>query len=325
MEQDVTSGTDREQEGGRFRDIVFQGRPTGRRPTSKRAKARERAQQRGLSVPFAQVRPGLPSAATTPHLEDIPEDAARFLRLAMSRAGLNGHHYRLAPLIRRLTACLRALRVGSLPQAQRLLEAEPARWPAVADALLIGTTSFFRDRPVFDALRRLLPEILNARGGMDVWSVGCSDGAELYSVALLLAELGIVAHSRLRGTDCRLAAVERARAGAFHISALATTPPELRRKYFSLQRHRVVLTEEIRRQTEWKAADALGCRDLEAWDLILCRNLAIYLDPGAVATLWSDLTASLRPGGILVVGKAERPVEPPLRRLAPCIYVKDCG
>jgi chemotaxis methyl-accepting protein methylase len=51
----------------------------------------------------------------------------------------------------------------------------------------------------------------------------------------------------------------------------------------------------------------LTVREPGAWDVVLCRNLVIYLQPGAAAVLWRQLAAAVRPGGLLVLGKAERP------------------
>jgi chemotaxis methyl-accepting protein methylase len=73
----------------------------------------------------------------------------------------------------------------------------------------------------------------------------------------------------------------------------------------------------------WRVQDALTISDYACWDLILCRNMAIYLDPEAIRDLWVRLSRALRPGGILVVGRAERPSGAHLRRLGPCIYARE--
>jgi chemotaxis protein methyltransferase CheR len=88
-------------------------------------------------------------------------------------------------------------------------------------------------------------------------------------------------------------------------------------------RHRITLRAHCR----WSVGDAFrlppevdgaGTRDL-----VLCRNLAIYLTPESAADLWERCLAQLRPGGLLVTGKAERPpahIRPALERVGPCIY-----
>jgi chemotaxis protein methyltransferase CheR len=59
------------------------------------------------------------------------------------------------------------------------------------------------------------------------------------------------------------------------------------------------------------------------WDIILCRNVAIYLKREASCALWAMLALRLRPGGLLVVGNAERPSVPGLNHLDRCLYRKN--
>ena len=81
----------------------------------------------------------------------------------------------------------------------------------------------------------------------------------------------------------------------------------------------------LRLAARWRTADVLAGPVPGPWDLILCRNLAIYLQPDANARLWAGLESALRPGGFLVTGKAERPAGPAAARLraaGPCVYRK---
>ena len=99
---------------------------------------------------------------------------------------------------------------------------------------MIGVTNFFRDPHVFAQLaERALTYLPTCRGAVRVWSAGCSDGSELYSVAMLAAELGVLGRCELLGTDCRPDAVERARAGVFDDAAVRGVPPDLLRRYFT--------------------------------------------------------------------------------------------
>ena len=71
----------------------------------------------------------------------------------------------------------------------------------------------------------------------------------------------------------------------------------------------------------WRTGDVLTLPEPGTWDLVLCRNLAIYLQPEAASGLWRRLGASLRPGGLLALGKAERPTgASDLAAVGPCLY-----
>jgi chemotaxis methyl-accepting protein methylase len=252
------------------------------------------------------------------------EDMA-FLRWLFEQQGLDTGHYRLETLQRRLSPCLRALRVGSSNEARRLLEQQPRLAPIAMSTLLIGITGFFRDPAVFATLRdSVLPALAAGRPAVRVWSAGCSDGAELFSIAILLAESGLLAGADLLGTDCRPDAIRRAREGLFDDLALKHLPPDLRARYFIREQERWRLAEPLVAAARWRTGNLLAVPEPGVWDMILCRNLAIYMQSDAIAALWRTLEPRLRPGGILVVGKAERPTEARgFSTIAPCVYRRE--
>ena len=265
----------------------------------------------------------------------LTEDEESFLYGLFAHVGLGLRHYKPETLHRRLPACLRALRAANVSHARSVLQRNPhLAWRAVG-AIVIGVTSFVRDPPVFAALRRkVLPALLASNGGrpLRVWSVGCSDGAELYSVAMLLDACGALDGDRRRcellGTDCRPEAIARAAAGAFDPPALRGLPNEFARRYFAFDGVQYRIDPALQDAARWRVADALDPASTPpgAWDLVLCRNVIIYLQPSAAASLWATLQSALRPGGLLVLGKAERPVGVRGLRPAgpwPCVYRRD--
>jgi chemotaxis methyl-accepting protein methylase len=265
------------------------------------------------------------------------DDHQSFFAWVFLEAGLSARHYRSSSLRRRLPACLRALRVEDVGQARRLLRQYPQFIPVAVGALLLGVTEFFRDAPVFEVIERELPALLAAAdaGGkrpLRVWSAGCSDGAELYSVAMLLAQMGALHRCELLGTDCRDEALSAAADGAFNANALRGLPPAMLRRYFPVETQSDAraggtpsrrLHVRLRDAVRWHKADLLTDPQPGPWDVALCRNLAMYLRPVAAERLWRGLVSSLRPGGLLVVGKAERPSAAAMHGLspvAPCVY-----
>jgi len=245
-----------------------------------------------------------------------------FISWALTRGGLCPAAYRPGPLHRRLPACLRALKVSTPGQARRLLEQQPRLLSVAVNSLLIGVTEFFRDAPVFEALRtRVVPSLASSQGPLRVWSAACSNGAELYSVAILLTEAGLGGRSILWGADCRADAIAQARQGLYDAQAMGGLEPALRKKYFepvgSLWRPVRTLQELVR----WKTANLLTGVEPGPWDLILWRNNAMYLSEEAAAAVWRRLASVLAPGGVLVVGKAEQPpADLNLSVLGRCLY-----
>jgi chemotaxis methyl-accepting protein methylase len=293
---------------GRYHAIVFEGAARSRPAREKRTAART-AHDLALRLPR--------------HVADelISADDVRFLQRVFELGSLDLSKYRLAPLSRRIPACLRALKASSLPRALAAIEADASLLRTAMNTLLIGVTEFFRDPPVFDFLReRALPAL--ADRSARVWSVGCSSGAELYSVAMLLQSRRALEGSQLLGTDYRPAAINAARAGAYSDEAVAALPAEILSSNFSQQKESWLVDPTLRNATQWRVSDVFTDPAPGTWDMILCRNVAIYLDSAASAVLWQKLFDALNAGGFLVVGRADRPRIHGLERMAPCVYRK---
>ena len=123
--------------------------------------------------------------------------------------------------------------------------------------------------------------------------------------------------------DCRPDAIEQAESGCFTASDLENTSASRRRRYFSLEHQKFRISPRLRQSTTWRVGDFGAYREAEGWDLILFRNVAIYLKPDYANTIWQRFDHLLNPGGLVVTGSAERPPESLLwKRESPCIYRK---
>jgi chemotaxis protein methyltransferase CheR len=250
------------------------------------------------------------------------ERAGQFISWLFQRAGLAADSYRGEQLERRLPACLRALHTETEELAHQLLEQRPDLLPAAISALLIGVTEFFRDLSVFETLRtEVLPQLTSPNRPLRVWSAGCSNGAELYSMAILLAKCGCLEGSFLLGSDCRCDAIEDVRAGLYNSSELRMIEPADRHKFFEEVGSFWQPIEPLRRHMHWKVADLVRGVEEGPWDVILWRNMSIYLTVETAESVWRGLASALAPEGVLIVGKADRPpAELPLINVRRCIY-----
>jgi chemotaxis protein methyltransferase CheR len=255
----------------------------------------------------------------------LSEDEEAFLRFLFKEAGLDLYNYRLRTLKRRIGPCLRALHAGNFADARRAIQQKPSLLPTAISTMVIGVTSFFRDGPVWEMIRNeVIPTLLKGRYGLAIWCLGCSDGHEFYSLAMMLAEMKLLHRCHLLGTDCRLDAVKRARAGQYDAAAIKSVPADLFSRYFYKEEAYWRVVPAIRDAIHWRRADVMTLHEPGVWDLILCRNMSMYLAPEASGALFPRLEMSLRPGGMLVLGKAERPLAAcHLAPVGPCIYRRD--
>jgi chemotaxis protein methyltransferase CheR len=267
----------------------------------------------------AILRPLIGRPAQERTLDAEPE---LFLNWLLKLGGLAPERYRSGPLHRRLSACLRALRATTCAEARTAIERDPNLATKALDTILIGVSEFFRDRHVFLKLHTtIIPELLSESDSVRIWSAGCSDGSELYSVAFLLAELGALGRADLIGTDCRETATDQARRALFDVNAIEKLPPGYER-YLEPVKSGYRVSKAIRDRVRFETQDLFTAPVPHDVDLVLCRNLVIYLNQDVSLLLWKRVTSSLRPDGYLVVGKAEQPGCRGLQRVSPCIYRK---
>jgi chemotaxis methyl-accepting protein methylase len=259
-----------------------------------------------------------------PPLSAVPAAALACRTLACS--GIDPEAYRARPLVRRLPACLRALDTRSAATAERLVSVEAAARSRALNTLLISVTSFFRDDDVFAELARTVVPVLARRGPpLRVWSAGCANGSELYSMGMLLDEAGLLSASELVGTDCRPDAIAQAREAAFDAPALESVAAPRRARFFERAAHGTWrVAGALRARTTWRVRNVLNETEPGPWDVIFWRNVAIYLRFEAALGTGRRLVGQLAPGGFLVVGKAERlPTEDGLSRVARCVYRRE--
>ena len=197
--------------------------------------------------------------------------------------------------------------------------ASAAEKDVLIERLTIGETYFFRDPEQFAAIRDIiLPDILERKrfpGPLRIWSAGCAAGAEPYSLAILLKrEMA----ARLAGwqiaieaTDLNASSLTQAAAGKFRAWALRSTSDDVKRECFSKEGQSWTIHPRFRQSVSFHCMNLAGSEFSTppntgtGFDLILCRNVMIYLAPEALIHLIARLHQSLEEGGWLVVGAAE--------------------
>lgn len=197
-----------------------------------------------------------------------------------------------------------------------------AEWQELESAITIGETFFFRYAEQFQALEHtILPQLIRraaATRHLRIWSVGCSNGAEPYSIAILLTRLLEEAgmepcdwHIEILGTDISSRALEQARQAEFSAWTLRDIPPARRQGWFTPVTPRTWrLHERYRRMVRFRYSNILDllqpdCGPAGPFDLILCRNVLIYFEQAQVAALVKAMAGRLAPEGWLLQGHSE--------------------
>ncbi len=247
-----------------------------------------------------------PPAPYLPVWDEAWEPFMNWLGAVLS---LDLHAYKPHQIRRRLLLYGNAAGFAHPVAYQAHLERHPESLQRLAERLLISTSTFFRDPELWQEFERVwLDDLLHSApmtSTLRVWSVACAAGQEVYSLAVLLAEHQALPRVHLIGSDWSQRAIQQAQCGLYRREELE---PAWLRLYPHLQPVGAdwQFSRVLRQTIEWRAGD-LFCQPFPAHcDLILCRNLLIYLSEGAQRRLVRRLMAALRPGGLLWTGKSER-------------------
>lgn len=190
----------------------------------------------------------------------------------------------------------------------------------IVDAVTTGETSFFRDMAPFELLQnKLLPELIDRRRkaaapgrpiSIRIWSAACSSGQEVYTTAMVLQDtLGNTSNYNIQllGTDISDQAIARASYGVFsRMEVERGLPMEKLQRYFTQVDKGWKVRDEIRALASFRKFNLMDdFSALGRFDIIFCRNVAIYFTEADKIKLFAKLGRSLEPDGALIIGSTE--------------------
>lgn len=237
----------------------------------------------------------------------------KILKVIRDRVGVDFTYYKPNTIVRRLEKRLGINQIDDFQQYLDFLGYAPNEVNILYKDLLIGVTQFFRDTEAFDLLNgKLIPEILKTKKNGEtvrIWSVGCSTGEEAYSVAMLIAEYqekhNIELDVKLFATDIDKEHVEIAGNGTYPESIITDVSPERLYKYFEKKNGGYHVNERLRRMVIFAQQNIIKDPPFSKLDLIVCRNMLIYLNTDMQRKIISMFYYSLIPGGGLFLGSSE--------------------
>jgi len=257
---------------------------------------------------------GTGQAVVSRELPITPEEFDGFFRLIREKTGSRFDHYKKSVVSRRIRRrmCLHGLSV--VKDYLDMLAASDPEAAHLASDLMIGVTSFFRDRVAWkalnlEAIRKIVAE--NTNLPVRVWTPASATGEEAYSIAMmLLHEIALAGKKRdiqVFATDVNERALERAREGKYPASITADVSQEYIQKYFTStdDDNFLVVNKDVRESVVFARQDLLTDPPFSKLDLIICRNFLIYLEPEAQEKSITLFHYALKEGGYLFLGNAE--------------------
>lgn len=259
----------------------------------------------------AMAEPG--DAATTAAAEEAEQALREIMEILRVRTRHDFRHYKRATVLRRIERRLQVSGLPDLPSYRDHLREHVDETPLLLQDMLISVTNFFRDRSAMSSLERtVLPNLLQGRKPTDpvrVWVVGCATGEEAYSIGILLHEqvatLAAPPPIQIFATDIDDRAISIARSGVYPSAIANDVSPARLREFFVQEEDNYRVNKALRESVLFASHNILHDAPFSRIDLILCRNLLIYLDREAQTSIIEIFRYALKPGGHLFLGTSE--------------------
>ncbi|MBI5639213.1 MAG: protein-glutamate O-methyltransferase CheR [Nitrospirae bacterium] len=260
----------------------------------------------------------------TNHIRE-KQDLKGILEHVHDMRGIDFNLYREATVARKIDLRLEETRAHHYKAYLDYLRANPEELDILIKTLTIRVSNFFRNPLVFELLNSfILPDLISGFRFLKIWSLGCAHGEEPYSVAILIHDLmkkekGVL-DVKILGTDICDGAIEKALKGEYPDSELLEVKKKHLDAFFQLMSHvRIAFPEsrdtyriddEIKSMVTFECGDMLGRLKSEksrgnAFNLMLCRNVLIYMNKTLQNEVMLHINDILTSGGYLILGESE--------------------
>ncbi len=246
-------------------------------------------------------------------LEHSNKDLDKIFLLLRNRTGNDFTYYKHNTIRRRISRRMLVHKIDRLKDYVRYLSSHPVEVDALFHDILINVTGFFRDPEVFDSLKNdVFPAIMEDHKNdhpIRIWGPGCSSGEEVYSIIISLLEyLGDNARGvmiQVFASDIDEQAIEQARIGIYPEGISADVSRERLHRFFTKVPQGYQINKRIRDLCVFAQQNITKDPPFSHQDLIVCRNMLIYMGNVLQRKVLQTLHYALKPDGYLLLGSAE--------------------
>lgn len=241
------------------------------------------------------------------------EELKRIIFLVKSRYGFDFSHYAMSSFQRRVKRIIEIFQFRSVDELLQRIERDPVFAADFLEEVTVNTTEMFRDPNVWVDLReQVLPQLAQNQN-IHIWHAGCSTGEEVYSMAILLKEMGLLHRSKIVATDISPSVLETAKEGVFHLRSFELNKQNYEiatghtnfEDYCTQQNNTVRLDPELKKHITFRKFDLVNAEPFSKFDLILCRNVMIYFDKVLQDAVSKLFFTSLFKDGYFAIGAKE--------------------
>ncbi len=237
----------------------------------------------------------------------------QILALMKEKKGIDFNDYKRNTVIRRIERRMNLLDIATFVEYISFIESFPNEIDTLHNEIFIGVTEFFRDVEAFTEIRNtVIPNLFNnalPEIGVRVWCAGCSTGEEAYSIAILiheyLCDINAQFNVKIFATDINDLALSRASAGIYTEETVARLSLERRAQYFEKKGEYYQVRDNIRSMVVFAKHNLIADPAFSKIDLVICRNLLIYLENHVQQNIFNAFTFALKKDAYLFLGPSE--------------------
>lgn len=181
------------------------------------------------------------------------------------------------------------------------------------EEITVNVTEMFRDPQFYKTLREDIIPKLASKPFIRIWHAGCASGEEVYSMAILLKEAGLLDKAILYATDINSVELDNARRGIFPLKAMKQYSENYLlsggtadfSKYYSANYSSAIFDETLAQKMVFAQHNLVSDRSFNEFDMVICRNVMIYFDKSLQERVLTLFDSSLSPLGFLALGAKE--------------------
>ncbi|MDR6194380.1 protein-glutamate O-methyltransferase CheR [Siphonobacter sp. SORGH_AS_0500] len=246
-------------------------------------------------------------------IDILPEQIDDIIQIIREQYGYDFGDYSRASFTRRVKHCMQAASVKTVSDLQHHLLNEPSFFNWFLQTLTVNVTEMFRDPIFYKALRETVIPRLASYPIIKIWHAGCATGEEVFSMAILLKEAGLLDRTRIYATDLNPANLEKARRGIMPLNALKEYTANYLRSggtedfssYYEAKRDHVILDSSLLKNVLFSQHNLVTDQVFNEFQLICCRNVLIYFNKTLQNRVLHLFYDSLVPLGYMALGMKE--------------------
>jgi chemotaxis protein methyltransferase CheR len=227
--------------------------------------------------------------------------------------GYDFRNYAYASIRRRIWHRINAMRLSSVSALQEKVLHEPAAMDSLLASLMINVTEMFRDPSLFLQIRRSVVPLLHTYPFIRIWHAGCSTGEEVISMAILLAEEGLLDKARIYATDMSEEVLIQAKTGKFPLRKMQQFTKNYLlaggtgsfSQYYNVNDDMVVFDPKLLEHVLFARHNLVTDRSFNEFNLIFCRNVLIYFNKMLQDNVHELIYDSMAMFGVLALGSRE--------------------